>query len=113
MKVIIKYITDILNFVDSLIDYLSASVYYLLVILLYITYIVAIIGFTYIDPVYTWYLSKVTQIFIAIILMIRFNPLRNSLKCSENDKLLIFASAFYLLFNDEFTNFVTEFITKK
>jgi len=97
------------NFIDSLVDYFSAPVYHMLIILLYISYIIAIIGISYINPEYTRYLSIIIQLFIALVLMVRFNPLRKQMTCNKNDRTLIFASAFYLLFNDEFTNYVVEY----
>ena len=112
MKYLIQIASDIINFIDSLVDYFSGPVYHLLIILLYITYIIAIVGITYINPDYTRYLSIAIQLFIAFILMVRFNPLRKSLKCNQNDRTLVFASAFYLLFNDEFTNIVIEYFKK-
>ncbi len=105
-----KYIYNFIGFIDSLVEYFSAPVYKILILLLYVTYIIAIVGITYINPEYTNYLSIFTQIFIAFVLMVRFNPLRTKLKCNENDRALIFASAFYLLFNDEFTRYVIDYM---
>lgn len=103
---------NIINYIDAFVEYFSAPVYHLLILLLYITYIIAIIGITYINPNYTRYLSILIQSFIALVLMIRFNPLRKKINCDKNDKTLIFASAFYLLFNDEFTNYIVDYFKK-
>ena len=84
---------NIINYIDAFVEYFSAPVYHLLILLLYITYIII-------------------QLFIALVLMIRFNPLRKKINCDKNDKTLIFASAFYLLFNDEFTNYVVDYFKK-
>ena len=105
----IAYFLNIIDYIDSFVEYFSAPVYHLLILLLYITYIVAIIGVSYINTDYTRYLSIIIQLFIAFILMVRFNPLRKKLKCNNNDRTLVFASAFYLLFNDEFTNYVIDY----
>jgi len=109
MKYLINIATTFINFIDSLVDYFSTSVYYILILLLYISYIVAIIGISYINPNYTHYLSIVIQLFVALVLMVRFNPLRKKMTCNKNDRTLVFASAFYLLFNDEFTNYVIDY----
>ena len=106
-------ILSILHYIDSFVEYFSAPVYHLLIILLYITYIVAIVGVSYINTDYTRYLSIIIQLFIAFILMVRFNPLRKKMKCNNNDRTLVFASAFYLLFNDEFTNYVIDYFKEK
>ena len=79
---------NIINYIDAFVEYFSAPVYHLLILLLYITYIIAIIGITYINPNYTRYLSILIQSFIALVLMIRFNPLRKKINCDKNDKTL-------------------------
>jgi len=109
MKFLKDIVLNIIEYIDSFVEYFSAPVYHLLILLLYITYIVAIIGVSYINTDYTRYLSIIIQLFIAFILMVRFNPLRKKLKCNNNDRTLVFASAFYLLFNDEFTNYVIDY----
>jgi hypothetical protein len=112
MKFLKDIVLNIIEYIDSFVEYFSAPVYHLLILLLYITYIVAIIGVSYINTDYTRYLSIIIQLFIAFILMVRFNPLRKKLKCNNNDRTLVFASAFYLLFNDEFTNYVIDYFKK-
>ena len=109
MKFLKDMALKVLNYIDSFVEYFSAPVYHLLIVLLYITYIIAIVGVSYINTDYTRYLSIIIQLFIAFILMVRFNPLRKNLKCNKNDRTLVFASAFYLLFNDEFTNYVIDY----
>ena len=109
MKFLKDIVLNIIEYIDSFVEYFSAPVYHLLILLLYITYIVAIIGVSYINTDYTRYLSIIIQLFIAFILMVRFNPLRKKLNCNNNDRTLVFASAFYLLFNDEFTNYVIDY----
>lgn len=109
MKFLKDIALNIIDYIDSFVEYFSAPVYHLLILLLYITYIVAIVGVSYINTDYTRYLSIIIQLFIAFILMVRFNPLRKKMKCNNNDRTLVFASAFYLLFNDEFTNYVIDY----
>ena len=86
---IMNYFADFLKFIDNFIDYFSAPVYHLLTVLLMLAYILIVIGVTYVNPDYTGYLTLVSQTFIAIILIIRFNPLRNHMICSENDRTLV------------------------
>jgi len=108
-----KSLNYIAESIDSLIDSFSGSIYKLLIIILYITYIIAIIGVTYINPEYTRYLTVFIQTFIAIILMVRFNPLRKQIQFSENDRTLVFSAAFYLLLNDEFTQYIINYMKKQ
>jgi hypothetical protein len=90
---------SILQSIDSAIEHISAPVYYWLVGIIYVIYFISMFGIASIDPDYTDYLNNVVQIFIAIILIIRFNPLRK-LSCTANDRVLIMSSAMFLLIND-------------
>jgi len=105
--------SDISSPFDSLIDTFSGPIYNALIILLYVTYVIAIIGVTYINPEYTRYLTLIIQSFIAIVLMVRFNPFRKKVQFSDNDRTLIFSAAFYLLINDEFTQYIIDYMKDK
>jgi|AACY02.7.fsa_nt_gi hypothetical protein len=107
---IMNYFSDFLKFGDNFIDYFSAPVYHLLTVLVIFAYMLIVIGVTYINPDYTGYLTLASQTFIAIVLILRFNPLRKHMVCSENDRTLVLASSFFLLFNDEYTHFVTDYM---
>ena len=108
-----KSLNYIAESIDLLIDSFSGSIYNLLIIIFYITYIISIVGVTYINPEYTRYLTVFIQSFIAIILMVRFNPLRKQVQFSENDRTLVFSAAFYLLLNDEFTQYIINYMKKQ
>ena len=90
----------------SFIENISPHVYFLLVTLWYLVYVISIIGLAYIEPKYIKTLNTVIQYFIAIILFIRFNPFRKHVICNKNDRIFILASSFFLLVNDEFTDYV-------
>jgi hypothetical protein len=108
-----KSLNYIAESIDSLIDSFSAPIYNLLILILYVTYIIAIIGVTYINPEYTRYLTVFIQSFIAIILMVRFNPLRSKVQFTDNDRTFVFSAAFYLLLNDEFTQYIIDYMKQK
>jgi hypothetical protein len=110
---IMKSLNYIAESIDSLIDSFSAPIYNLLILILYVTYIIAIIGVTYINPEYTRYLTVFIQSFIAIILMVRFNPLRSKVQFTDNDRTFVFSAAFYLLLNDEFTQYIIDYMKQK
>lgn len=97
---------DFTNFIDYMIEYFSTPVYYLLVLLIYVIYIVSAVGIAYINPDYAIYLNHVIQLFIAVVLIIRFNPFRKKLTCNINDRTFILASSFFLLINDEFVQYL-------
>jgi hypothetical protein len=92
-------LVDYMRRIDSRLDSISAPVYYWIIGTTYFIYFISILGITYINPDYTDYLNTCVQIFISIILLIRFNPLRK-IKCTPNDRVLIMASALFLLTND-------------
>ena len=105
-----NYFSDFLNFFDNFIDYFSAPVYHLLTVLIILAYMFIVIGVTYVNPDYTDYLRLASQTFIAIVLILRFNPFRKHMVCSKNDQTLVLASSFFLLFNDEYTHFVIDYM---
>lgn len=99
-----------INKIDQLIDKISLPIYYWMVFFLYFLYIVAILGISYFNDMqkYTHYLNTFIQGFIAIILIIRFNPFRHT-KLVESDIPIIFASALFLLLNAGITGWVFSF----
>ncbi len=103
---------DFTNFIDYMIEYFSTPVYYLLVLLIYVIYIVSAVGIAYINPDYAIYLNHVIQLFIAVVLIIRFNPFRKKLTCNINDRTFILASSFFLLINDEFVQYLKSIFSK-
>lgn len=100
------------EFIDYMIEYFSTPVYYLLILLIYIIYAVSAIGITYINPDYAIYLNHIIQFFIAVVLIIRFNPFRKKLTCNMNDRTFILASSFFLLINDEFVQYLKSLFSK-
>ncbi len=100
------------NFIDYVIEDFSTPIYYLLVILIYFIYFVTAIGIAYINPDYAIYLNHTIQLFIAVVLIIRFNPFRKKLTCNMNDRTFILASSFFLLINDEFMAYLKSFFSK-
>ena len=100
------------NFIDYVIEDFSTPIYYLLVILIYFIYFVTAIGIAYINPDYGIYLNHIIQLFIAVVLIIRFNPFRKKLTCNMNDRTFILASSFFLLVNDEFMAYLKSLFSK-
>lgn len=100
------------EFIDYIIESFSTPVYYLLVVLIYLIYIITAIGIAYINPEYAIYLNHVIQLFIAVVLIIRFNPFRKKLNCNMNDRTFILASSFFLLVNDEFVTYIKNMFKK-
>jgi hypothetical protein len=55
------------------------------------------IGIYTIDPSYMYTFGMIVKIYISIILIWKFNPLRMNITCTEYDKELIFNSGVFLL----------------
>lgn len=98
-----------LNTINKFVEKVSPQVYFLLIGIWYIVYFVTIIGLAYVDPIYVKTLNTIIQTFIAFVLFIRFNPFQKHLTCNRNDRIFILASCFFLLINDEFTNYMRTF----
>jgi len=86
-----------------------SNIYYFFVGLLYVLYAVTFLGIYYVEPKYTEYLSIFIRFFVAVILIIRFNPLYK-VTCSESDRILISAAAFFLLVNMGITEILFRYI---
>ena len=65
---------------------------------IHVFYVFIFLGFISVEMKYVNYLNIVVQVFICIILMMRFHPLRKH-KLHKHDSQLIFGSAFFLLTN--------------
>jgi len=65
---------------------------------IHVFYIFIFLGLISVEMKYVNYLNIVVQVFICIILMMRFHPLRKH-KLHKHDSQLIFGSAFFLLTN--------------
>jgi len=89
-------------YIDKILENITKPIYYSLLIILYCLYFFIIVGIFYVNTYYIQLLLKVIQIFIATILIIRFNPIRNH-TFNESDSDIIFASALFLLLNSFLT----------
>jgi len=96
--------------IDQFIRKMSLSVYYWMIVLLYLLYFATILGISYFNNIqqYIHYLNSFIQIFVAVVLLIRFNPLRN-IKLAESDVPLIIASASFLLLNAGVTGWILSY----
>ena len=101
---------SILRKIDSIMEVIKKPVYLWMVLIPYIIYLVAFFGIFYIDHVYAEALKSITQIVIAIILILRFNPLKPRHELREYDETIIFGSALILLTNASFTESVLYYV---
>jgi hypothetical protein len=102
-----------MDYVDDFLDIIKRPIYIWFVLLPYVVYLVSVFGLIYLNPTYIDLLKSSMQIFIALILLIRFNPLRGHHQLREYDETIIFGSALILLTNASLTNsFISYLISK-
>ena len=96
--------------VDYALDQITRPIFTWTLILIYAMYIITFFGFLSIDPSYVKILSTFMQVFIGIILAIRFSPFRHHV-FREHDSVLIFTSAIFILTNVGLTEYFMKLTT--
>lgn len=93
-----KHISHILQKTDSLVDIIKKPVFVTSLLILHIAYLLIFIGIVTVDSHYLETLNIFIQLFIALVLIYQFNPLRTAeLKAFDQD--IIFGSSMILLTN--------------
>ena len=72
-------------------------IYYASYAIFYILYILSMIGFSLVAPLYLNYFTMAIKIYISLFLIWKFNIFRSKIPCTDYDKELIFTSATFLL----------------
>lgn len=106
-------IKKLLNTVNNIVEKISPQLYFLLIGIWYIFYFISIAGLAYIEPQYVKTLNTIIQTFVAFVLFVRFNPFQKKMICNRNDRIFILASCFFLLLNDELTEYIRSFFQKR
>jgi len=104
---------NILNKIDSIIEAIKKPVYIWLALIPYAIYLMALVGFMHLDKVYLDHLKSFTQIIIALILIVRFNPLKPRHELREYDDTIILGSAIILITNASITENALAHIKKR
>lgn len=91
---------------DQLLEKVANPIYIWLLVILYGTYISAAFGMWYVYPDSVHALTNAMQIFIAVVLILRFHPFRKTVHIQAFDHRFIFASAFMLLLNAGLAGFL-------
>jgi hypothetical protein len=74
--------------------------YNTITIFLYFLYVFLILGVAFVNIIYVHYLIIIIHLFICVVLMIKFNPLKNGgIFINEYEKKFIFSSSIILLIN--------------
>lgn len=83
--------------IDKILDTSYTPMIYI-IYLAHLLYVVSLIGAIYIDPKYIKILNIITQTFICLFLLVRFNPFRR-VKLHQYDSKIIFWSGLLLANN--------------
>ena len=102
-------IKTIVENADNIIEKTKKPVYLATIAFVYIGYIIVFLGITYISPTYIRAISNLTHIAIALLLVYKFNPMRETATLTEYDSKLIFTSALLILLNLGVTEFALSF----
>ncbi len=73
------------------------SIYFYLTTLSFILYTLVLFGSFHYAPEYLVYITSIIKIYIALILIYRFNPLTDKKSLTNDDKKMVFSSGIYLL----------------
>jgi hypothetical protein len=103
---------NIINKIEGLLEIIKRPVYLWLALIPYLIYLVALVGLVNVNQNYLDHLKSFTQIIIAVILMIRFNPLKPKHELREYDDTIIFGSAIILLTNASVTENVIDYVKR-
>ena len=103
---------NIINKIEGLLEIIKRPVYLWLALIPYLIYLVALVGLVNVNQNYLDHLKSFTQIVIAVILMIRFNPLKPKHELREYDETIIFGSAIILLTNASVTENVIDYVKR-
>jgi hypothetical protein len=81
---------------------LTQKVYYFIMTLTWISYITALTGVMFFNPVYIDILSTLPQTFVALFLLIRFNPF-NTITITGFDKQIAWSGGLFILLTSAVT----------
>jgi hypothetical protein len=98
-----------INKVDRAIETHAKPAYVVLITVFYIIYVFIFLGISYIAPQYIRFFGNLVHIMLAIILIIKFNPVRSNPVITSSDSALIFGSAVFILINVGVTEFAMSF----
>jgi hypothetical protein len=97
------------RYIDDLLDQHKVNIYIWLFVMPYILYFVAFFGIWYVNPSYINVMNTLMQVYVAVFLMLRFNPFAKH-EFRPYDDILIFGSALLILTNVGVMSFFTEYI---
>lgn len=98
-----------MDYIDNILDTIKLPIYAIVVFLIQGSYLLALFGIIWIDPVHINKLNIFAQIFVCGFLIYRFHPFRSH-ELRKYDSRIIFWSALLLLSNLGITQYFTYFM---
>lgn len=108
-KVIDKIVDNASKSGDAAVEAVKRPALYFTVGVSYISYLLIFLGVSYLVPQYIRTLSNVAVLIICIVLIYKFNPLREKYVLTEFDNNLIFFTAFFIIMSTGLTEFTLSF----
>lgn len=93
------------SWIDDALDKVKLPIFKTGALLLQLSYVLALLGIVYIDPIQINKLNIAVQLFVCIFLILRFHPFRQH-ELRKYDSQIIFGSAVFLLANLGITQLV-------
>jgi len=113
MTKIVHEINTFADYLDKQLNTVIGPFYQFLWIMVYVVYFVLFFGVWYISPSYVTYVTGLIQTFIALVLIVRFNPLRAEIELQKYDRSIIFASGMFMLLNAGLTGGLVHHLENK
>lgn len=88
------------------------SLYFYLTSISIVLYIFVLLGVSQYAPEYLIYITSIIKIYIAVMLIYRFNPFNNKTILSSDDKKMVFSSGIYLLLTTTIGDYLIEYKDK-
>jgi hypothetical protein len=89
----------------------SEKGYYIITIITWVSYILALTGIMSFNPEYLDTLNNITKVYVALFLVIRFNPFGNN-KLTEFDKQIGWAAGIFLLLTTAITSTIKSYFIR-
>lgn len=81
----------------------TQKAYYFITISIWIMYIIALTGVITFNPTYISTLDNVAKLYVAIFLILRFNPFIKNVEMTKFDKEVVWSAGVFLLLSSTIT----------
>ena len=89
--------------VDFINHSFTQKFYYFITVLMWLMYIIALTGVITFNPAYINMLDNVAKLYVAVFLIIRFNPFIKNVEMTKFDKDVVLSAGVFLLLSSTIT----------